>query len=318
MADGQDEGLLWDHAGENLESDSPLGSYRAGYSTFYSPSSAISGAGQKLSIIQAEKVLSNLEEAHSVLKKFVDQQNQQTSGENLSNLSPVRRHACHRYLHKLRLILDKLTDYIIISSLVLQVLDVLVLTIIDFLPKSDKRVLLVVGGTVMIILQVANLLLVLYTSIKLGNQLFKHSISGTLLIQGYIATLLLFAGLYTAACRLDVNGWKFIADGAIQNPTLLAESYCRFLFFSVSTGTLCGSSIVLPNAWYNYLMVSLQMLLSYTYFASILGQAIMVKTVGLVPHQRADNSILTQSRSRRGSTQSQRSGNVNPDLSQSQ
>ncbi|KAL8611608.1 hypothetical protein ACOMHN_062886 [Nucella lapillus] len=54
--------------------------------------------------------------------------------------------------------------------------------------------------------------------------------------------------------------------------------YSKFLFFSVSTATLCGSDNVLPKEWYNCLFTALQMLMSFVYFASILRHSLSQDT----------------------------------------
>eukprot|EP00105_Crassostrea_gigas_P014060 XP_011430604.1 PREDICTED: uncharacterized protein LOC105330542 [Crassostrea gigas] len=124
----------------------------------------------------------------------------------------------------------------------------------------------------MILLQVLNLVVLLISSVKLVKQLFLKEVSGLLLAQSYVAAILVFSGIYTLTKRLQPDSWKFVREETWKDPALIVEMYCQFLYFSVSTATLCGTAEVTPNKWYNYICVSFQMLLSFMYFASILGQ----------------------------------------------
>ena len=62
------------------------------------------------------------------------------------------------------------------------------------------------------------------------------------------------------------KGWSHVVDSAIKND-LRSDSdsdiiatllFLRMLYFSISTGTLCGTSAIEPIAWYGGLTVSLQ------------------------------------------------------------
>ncbi|XP_076472603.1 uncharacterized protein LOC143302004 [Babylonia areolata] len=92
----------------------------------------------------------------------------------------------------------------------------------------------------MIILQLINLFFIVMVSARLVKQLKKHRVSTVSLAQSYVSTLLLFAGLYTLTYRLQPRSWKFIEEELETDPILVIVLYSKFLFFSVSTATLCG------------------------------------------------------------------------------
>nr|KAG5700175.1 hypothetical protein BaRGS_011018 [Batillaria attramentaria] len=159
-----------------------------------------------------------------------------------------------------------------------QALNLVVVSIIDIYPKNDDQSVVTGTGITMILLQMANLFFIVLVSVRLVRQLYKHKVSILLLAQSYMSTLLLFAGIYTLTYRMAPKSWKFIQEDLEENPVLVIVLYSKFLFFSVSTATLCGSDNVLPQEWYNCLFTSCQMLMSFVYFASILGQTLSQDT----------------------------------------
>lgn len=176
---------------------------------------------------------------------------------------------------KCRELLNKITGTkAVIFTIVLQGLNILIQTFMDIWARKDDNIILVVSGLTMIFLQVVNLVLIVVKSAQVAKQLLDRKVSGIMLAQTYFASILLFSGIYTVTKRLKPDSWKYLREDITDDPVIIIVLYCRFLYFSVSTATLCGSSAVLPNDWYNYIFVSVQMLLSFMYFASILGQAI--------------------------------------------
>ncbi|CAI8017386.1 hypothetical protein GBAR_LOCUS10562 [Geodia barretti] len=127
--------------------------------------------------------------------------------------------------------------------------------------NSTKRADIELTGNILLTtLQAAHLFLVLFVSFKVAKQVVHRTASGSLVAQSYLSTVLLFAGLYTLIYRLDPEGWKRVSEGNISSPILL---FLRMLFFSVSTATLCGTSVIEPIQWYINLFVGLQVLLSH-------------------------------------------------------
>ena len=60
------------------------------------------------------------------------------------------------------------------------------------------------------------------------------------------------------------KGWSHVVDSVIKNDIRIDSDiiatllFLRMLYFSISTGTLCGTSEIEPIAWYGGLTVSLQ------------------------------------------------------------
>lgn len=239
--------------------------------------------GVNLSLYQTLQLIQHLEETSDILRSYlteIDTDIEKTVAEK------NKRGCSNTYLYKRwqSLFQNVTGTTTMIFTLVLQGVNLFIQTIIDFLPHRDSYDIVIVSCTTMILLQLLNLVLIISTSAKLARQMFKHHISGILLIQTYMATVLLFAGLYTVTKRLKPSSWKDLREDA-ADPVYIAIIYCKFLYFSVSTGTLCGSVEISPSDWYNCIFVSLQMLLSFMYFASILGHACM-------PRQQAKQDKL--------------------------
>ncbi|XP_064642754.1 uncharacterized protein LOC135497027 [Lineus longissimus] len=126
----------------------------------------------------------------------------------------------------------------------------------------------------MLIIELLNLVLVVFTSIKLGQQMFHRRVNGYFLAQCYLSSILLFTGLYALTFRLDHKSWRFVDEYNVVSPKplIIVFVFLKMLYLSVSTATLCGSSVITPREWYNYSLMGLQMILSFVAFASILGQ----------------------------------------------
>ncbi|XP_062609083.1 uncharacterized protein LOC134270854 [Saccostrea cucullata] len=264
------EELVWDHTGEDLD-DPLIGSYEDEEAA---SRSYRTGKPLQLSQYEALKLADQLEETSALLRRYLgdlelnNTQNDTTTPERTQSgvLFSLKRKCDH--------ILDKVTASIkvIILTLALQGINLIIQTLIDIWPQKDDYTELVVSCLTMILLQVLNLILLLISSVKLVRQLFLHEVSALLLAQSYVAAILVFAGIYTLTKRLAPDSWKDVHEDVSKDPALIIVMYCQFLYFSVSTSTLCGTADVTPHMWYNYLCVSIQMLLSFMYFASILGQ----------------------------------------------
>ena len=99
-----------------------------------------------------------------------------------------------------------------------------------------------------------------------------------------------------------------MSESNISSPMLL---FLRMLFFSISTATLCGTSVIEPIEWYTDIIVGLQvdfdlfsplcqslslslsaqMLTSFVYFTSIMS-------VALTPRRRSQFDLPSSNRGR--------------------
>eukprot|EP00118_Oscarella_pearsei_P013756 m.113446 g.113446 ORF g.113446 m.113446 type:complete len:211 (+) comp37458_c1_seq35:47-679(+) len=103
-----------------------------------------------------------------------------------------------------------ITKNLLLLTLVWQVACVVALTVVELVDHvPDKKLVkdktYIVGVVVLAIFQGLNLLLVVFTSVKLAKQIIHHTASSLFLMQSYVSTLLLFAGFYTLIFRLDVS-----------------------------------------------------------------------------------------------------------------
>ncbi|XP_078696821.1 uncharacterized protein LOC144924959 isoform X1 [Branchiostoma floridae x Branchiostoma belcheri] len=169
--------------------------------------------------------------------------------------------------------IERITKHLLIITLLWQSLYVGILSLIDLAHPAENNDIFIAGIVIMITFQLVNLVLVIYTSVKLTQQLYEHKASASFLGQSYLSTVLLFAGLYTCIYRLEPKSWRAVHDDDAQTPELVVVLFIKMFFFSMSTGTLCGASDIVPLEWFNYLLVSVQMLLSFVYFASIFTMA---------------------------------------------
>eukprot|EP00118_Oscarella_pearsei_P013761 m.113297 g.113297 ORF g.113297 m.113297 type:complete len:310 (+) comp37458_c1_seq6:47-976(+) len=175
-----------------------------------------------------------------------------------------------------------ITKNLLLLTLVWQVACVVALTVVELVDHvPDKKLVkdktYIVGVVVLAIFQGLNLLLVVFTSVKLAKQIIHHTASSLFLMQSYVSTLLLFAGFYTLIFRLDKKSFTGVTETSStddeEKSVLIIELFLLMIYFSASNATLCGSSEVHPDIWYSLIFVILQMVLSFAYFASILSEA---------------------------------------------
>lgn len=222
---------------------------------------------------QAEKLVTYLNDAADLLTERLDELVYMEKHGKLPTFTDTH---CVHFKRIAMKFISKFTGAKGISAtVILQLLCLVMLTLVDTLPKGEdaKQKTAEFGSIAMLVLQTINLVIMIFVSVQLFNQIQKREVNRILLVQSYIATVLLFAGIYTASYRINGKAWKFISEPEDDdtNPTLVVSIYLRFFFFSISTATLCGAADALPKEWYTSLFVSTQMLLSFMYFASVLG-----------------------------------------------
>lgn len=137
--------------------------------------------------------------------------------------------------------------------------------------KKEKDIFLA-SIIVIVTFQALNLLLVVFTTIKLTKQVMHQTVTKSFLGQSFLSTTLLYAGLYTLVYKIDNKAFSnlSLAKGPLNTPLV----FFKLTFFSISTATLCGIASVLPDMWSAQLITSTQMMMSYIYFASVLYMAV--------------------------------------------
>lgn len=108
-----------------------------------------------------------------------------------------------------------------------------------------------------------------------------HTAPTSFLFQAYGSTILLFAGIFTLVHRADPKAWDGMAtEGKEADVDYVVKSFIIFIYFSVQTMTSVGFGDVHPLYWYNYLLVSGEMLMGLLYSVAILGRGLEVIASG--------------------------------------
>ncbi|XP_067946345.1 uncharacterized protein [Watersipora subatra] len=243
--------LDWDHsAGENLLDDfeEDFNSLQFYNGSLMNDSTSEDQESVKLSRRHLSFLLRSLTEAGSLLREQHNLQNALSTRIPQRNPQPESskcRQSCEKAFRTL-------TKYNLVITLTLQTY-VVMLTICSI-----------------------NLCLVIYISVQLTKTMIHSRASAIMLAQAYLSTVTMFAGLYVITYRIDSKGWTLHGFNKEKDDELIIISYLflKMLYHSISTSTLCGSSTIHPDAWYNFILMSIQMLLSFLYFASILKLAV--------------------------------------------
>eukprot|EP01091_Cochliopodium_minus_P016657 TRINITY_DN6311_c0_g1_i2.p1 TRINITY_DN6311_c0_g1~~TRINITY_DN6311_c0_g1_i2.p1 ORF type:complete len:297 (+),score=49.11 TRINITY_DN6311_c0_g1_i2:33-893(+) len=128
---------------------------------------------------------------------------------------------------------------------------------------------------IMIFFQVLQLTFIILTSIKLSKQIIHGTASNWFLIQSYLSTVLLFAGLYELIYILVPDAIVGVIPAMDQNNELTHDFlFIRLIYFSLSVMSTTGFGDIHSNRWYADLIVIVQMLLSVLYTTVIFVRGI--------------------------------------------
>ncbi|KXJ16321.1 uncharacterized protein LOC110236052 [Exaiptasia diaphana] len=201
---------------------------------------------------QVETLIGTLQETGNALKQltYVGRE-----------LKPRRRPRVPRWI----------VSNLLIITTVWQVLGVVALTLLHLLTqhKRKEKSTFIWTVAILVVVQAFNLFLVFITSVKLTKQFMHHTLTKSFLGQSFLSLTLLFAGLYTLVYNIEHDSF----DGPHSSNDISSSSlvFANMLYFSISTATLCGAGHIVPATWYAQLLSSIQMLMSYVYFASVLS-----------------------------------------------
>ncbi|KAG1660924.1 Protein henna [Nymphon striatum] len=148
-----------------------------------------------------------------------------------------------------------------------------------------------IDTAVMAITQFLSLLLVISSTVYLSKSMMKNQLSGIQLAQNYLSTILVFSGIYLMIFRnkpssIDIQGKE--DDFSVS---LAIIQYIKMLYLSVSSATLCGAADVQPVSWFVTLLVCVQNIINFVYFASILAQTIGKNNTHIYKVQYSSNFL---------------------------
>ena len=137
---------------------------------------------------------------------------------------------------------------------------------------SSTGVAFDLGVGIMVLMQVLQLVFIIIISVKLSKQVLHQTVTNWFLVQTYLATILLFAGLYTVIERAVPLSFRGVFD---VNDSLTHEIVTiRFVYLSVQVMTTATFGDIVSNEWYVDMLVTLQMLLSVLYTTVIFSKGL--------------------------------------------
>lgn len=175
----------------------------------------------------------------------------------------------------------RITNNLLLLTVVWQVLNIAAVSIAEAFEsqskgpdKPEEKSIFLASVIIIALFQLLNLVLVSFTTIKLTKQIMHQTVTKSFLAQSFLSTILLYAGLYTLVYKFDHNSFELHNPSATATALRTPLVFFKMTFFSISTATLCGIASVVPGLWPAQLIASVQMIMSYLYFASVLYLAI--------------------------------------------
>nr|KAI8737433.1 CAunnamed protein product [Biomphalaria glabrata] len=194
----------------------------------------------------------------------------------------------------------KLYRYIAIVTAGLQFAALIVISVVDSWPKENisETEIYIASISVMSTFQFFSFVLVAMTTGHVIKQQCKQTLHLWTLTQLFIATTLFFTGIYCTSSLVQESSWR-VPDGDHVGGTCgdscvdrhqVFVLYSVFLLLSISTATLAGYPYVATNTWFNSVLISLQMLLSFYYFTTLVGLAIAPKLTQLTKSLQSNST----------------------------
>lgn len=213
-----------------------------------------------------------LESTATKPKDVIKRQDDKTDG----NCSEEVETVCQP-TRKQRRIPRYISENIFVITFVWQLVCVVGLEAVDGLTRDEvkrkEKWYFIIVIVIMVILQLINMFACLSVTIKLFKQYRHNNTSMKFLLRCYIAILFLFGGVYTFIAWMFPITFVGIRDNKDSKIRTL-NLYSQMVFTSISTGTLCGSASINASHLVTETLMSLQMLLSFLYFTTILSEVV--------------------------------------------
>eukprot|EP01147_Barroeca_monosierra_P010429 gene10429-2560_t len=187
--------------------------------------------------------------------------------------------------HRRRWLSPKITHRLLLLTIIWQILNVGILTLLDRrIPQKKLKDHIVedpamlAGVIIMVVFQTIQMIVIVIASVKLAKQILHQTASNSFLIQSYLSTVILYAGVYTLLYRVDSDSFRGLESSlsSLTSKGFIFLCFVKFLYFSVTTMTSTGFGDVSPGSWYMDLIVSTQMLISIIYTTSIFAKGLTV------------------------------------------
>jgi len=161
-----------------------------------------------------------------------------------------------------------ITRTILLFSIIFQALNIVVVDLLDWKHWSLGSILVMTG------FQLLHMLFMVLVSAKLVHSATVGHINIWFILQSYLSTAIMFAGIYLLLHIRDSTAF-FGLDAPIEKDCMTFCWYIDLLNFSIGVMS-AGISKVVPARWYAELVVSCQMLVAMVYWMFILGFGIDV------------------------------------------
>lgn len=162
--------------------------------------------------------------------------------------------------------------YLFALSLAWQIANVVIIVLAD-VAQANQHNKFDIGVSVMLGFQGIHIVLVAATSIKLCKQVIHRTASPMFVVQSFLSTLMLYAGICTLFIRVDPNCFSGFEGYSVRGFGTV-EIFISFLYFSCATMTTVGFGDIVPTTWFTQLIVTSEMLLSVTYSVVIFAQGL--------------------------------------------
>jgi hypothetical protein len=159
-----------------------------------------------------------------------------------------------------------ITKTMLLASVFWQALNILLVDAFEDFSSTNFRY----AAFSMLAFQLIHVAFIILLSIKLVHNVIHRSVNFFFIIQSYLSTIVMFAGVYLLIDLYERTAFIGLSQTHDSPQAEVFELYVDFLVFSIGVMS-AGISKIVPNLWYAELVVGLQMLVCMVYWMFILG-----------------------------------------------